>query len=68
MGAWIAGAAALYVLAGLIIAAAFLSVGIKSVLPPSSGMTRPARVMLLPGVIALWPYVLYRWLWAPAQP
>jgi hypothetical protein len=66
MGAFAAGAAALYLVAGLVTAVAFVTFGVKSVLPPSTTMTGPARVMLLPGAIALWPYVLYRWLSAPA--
>lgn len=67
MGLFVTSVVAVYVLVGLIVAAVFLSIGVQSVLPPSATMTRPARMMLLPGVVALWPYVLYRWLRPPAR-
>jgi len=34
---------------------------VHRVLPPGTGMSAPARILLLPGAVALWPYVLYRW-------
>lgn len=66
MGAFVAGAAALYGIAGLVTAVAFVTVGVKNVLPSATTMTAPARIMLLPGAAVLWPYVLYRWLSVPA--
>ncbi len=51
---------ALYVLVGLITAIAFVIFGVTQVLPAS--VTVGARILLLPGAAALWPYVLVRWL------
>lgn len=53
---------ALYVLIGVVTAAAFGIFGVTQVLPHSTTVTAGARVLLLPGAAALWPYVLYRWL------
>jgi len=49
-----------YVLVGIVTAIAFVSFGVTRVLPYS--MTIGARVLVLPGAVALWPYVLVRWL------
>ena len=53
---------ALYILAGLVTAVAFVIFGVTQVLPHSATVTAAARVLLLPGAAALWPYVLFRWL------
>ena len=53
---------ALDVLAGLVTAVAFVIFGVTQVLPHSATVTAGARVLLLPGAAALWPYVLFRWL------
>jgi len=50
----------LYALLGIVTAVAFVSFGVTQVLPYS--MTVGARVLVLPGAAALWPYVLVRWL------
>ncbi|HET9245616.1 MAG TPA: hypothetical protein VFO15_07405 [Xanthobacteraceae bacterium] len=44
------------------IAAAFLAFGVTRVLPAPAAVTLGARIMLFPGAVALWPYVLIRWL------
>ena len=49
----------LYVLLGLITAILFVSFGVTRVLPYP--MTLGARLLVLPGAAALWPYVLVRW-------
>jgi len=51
---------ALYVLIGIVIAAAFVSFGVSQVQP--APVSAGARVLLIPGAAALWPYVLFRWL------
>ena len=53
---------ALYVLAGVITAVAFVIFGVTQVLPHSTTVTTGARILLLPGAAALWPFVLFRWL------
>jgi len=55
-------ALALYAAAGLAVAVAFLAFGVTRVLPAPAAVTLGARIMLFPGAVALWPYVLIRWL------
>ena len=52
---------AVYVAAGLVTAVAFVSFGIAQVLPHPMPVTLGARILLLPGAVALWPYVMIRW-------
>ena len=54
--------AVVYATAGTVIAAAFLAFGVTRVLPAPAAVTLGARIMLFPGAVALWPYVLIRWL------
>jgi hypothetical protein len=50
----------LYVAVGLAIGLAFVVFGVSRVQPAT--VTVGARVLLLPGATALWPFVLRRWL------
>jgi hypothetical protein len=50
----------LYVAAGLVIGLAFVIFGVTAVQPAT--VTVGARILLLPGATALWPFVLRRWL------
>jgi hypothetical protein len=52
---------ALYAIAGVATAIAFVSVGLAQVLHPPVPATLGARILLVPGAIALWPYMLMRW-------
>ena len=58
-------AIALYALAGIIVALAFVAVGLAAVLPAGTPVTIGARILFVPGAAALWPIVLRRWLRAP---
>lgn len=49
-----------YAWAGAVVAALFLSVGIDRVDPSARG-TYLFRLLLIPGVVGLWPLVLWRW-------
>ena len=51
---------ALYAAIGALTALAFVSFGVTRVQPASVSL--PARILLLPGAAALWPYVLARWI------
>ncbi|MEA2875315.1 MAG: hypothetical protein QOF14_511 [Hyphomicrobiales bacterium] len=51
---------ALYAAAGILTALAFVSFGVTRVQP--APVSLGARILILPGVAALWPYVLTRWL------
>jgi hypothetical protein len=53
---------ALYALFGIVTAVGFVIFGVSQMLPHSATMTAGARILLLPGAAALWPYVLIRWL------
>jgi hypothetical protein len=55
-------AVTLYAAVGIVIATAFLAFGVTRVLPAPAAVTLGARIMLFPGAVALWPYVLIRWL------
>jgi hypothetical protein len=52
---------AAYAIAGAAIAVAFVLFGVSRVLPHAA-MTPGARILLLPGAIALWPVILGRWI------
>jgi hypothetical protein len=54
-------AVVIYAVAGVVTALAFVSVGISRVLPHPMPATLGARILLLPGAFALWPYILVRW-------
>lgn len=54
------GVLVIYVAVGLATALAFVSVGVTRVQPAS--VTIGARILLVPGAVALWPLVLSRWL------
>jgi hypothetical protein len=53
------GALALYVAIGLVVAPAFVIFGLTAV---HAAATVGARILFLPGAVALWPIVLSRWL------
>jgi hypothetical protein len=53
------GALALYVAIGLVVAPAFVIFGLTAV---QAAATVGARILFLPGAVALWPIVLSRWL------
>ena len=55
-------ALAIYAVAGVAVAAAFVTSGITRVLPEPAPVTAGARILIFPGAAALWPYVLIRWL------
>ena len=51
---------ALYAACGIALALAFVVAGISRV--QSQPVSLGARILILPGAVALWPYVLMRWL------
>jgi hypothetical protein len=53
-------ALALYAAAGAVTAVAFAAFGVTRVQP--APVSLGARLLILPGAAALWPYVLVRWL------
>ena len=61
MGDVIFDACVIYVAAGAVTALGFVAFGIAHVLPHPMPVTLGARILLLPGAVALWPYVAVRW-------
>jgi hypothetical protein len=57
---------AIYAAAGAVTAVAFVLFGVTRVQP--AAVSLGARILLLPGAAALWPYVLMRWLRAGRAP
>lgn len=60
--------AALYVLAGSVFAAAFVARGVQRIDPGAVGAGWRFRLIIAPGVVALWPLLLRRWLTRSAAP
>ena len=54
---------AIYAAVGIVTALAFVSFGITRVQP--APVSLGARLLILPGAAALWPYVLIRWIRTP---
>jgi len=50
-----------YLIAGGVVAALFLAIGIDRVEPSARG-AYAFRPLLIPGICLIWPLVLYRWL------
>jgi hypothetical protein len=61
--AFLLNALALYTVTGIATALAFAICGVTRVQP--APVSLGARILILPGAAALWPYVLLRWLKAP---
>jgi hypothetical protein len=64
MIAALAYALALYGLLGVGVALLFVCAGVTRVLPQPATVTIPARLLLFPGAVVLWPVVARRWLQA----
>jgi hypothetical protein len=57
-----------YGAAGAAFGLAFVSLGIARVDPAAQRMPLAARLLILPGVAALWPLMLHKWLARKAPP
>jgi hypothetical protein len=58
--AFLLNALAAYAGVGVIVALAFAALGVTRVQPMA--MSLGARILILPGAVALWPYLLTRWI------
>ena len=54
--------AELYLLIGLLFAVVFVTTGIERVDATARGASAGFRLLILPGVVALWPVLLRKWL------
>ena len=52
---------AAYAAVGLVAALAFVAFGVTRLLPHPAPVSFGARILLIPGATALWPYVILRW-------
>ena len=59
---WLLGAIAVYLALGVIVAAFVVAAGLPRMDPATQGMAWSARLLLLPGVAALWPLMAWKWL------
>ena len=57
----IISAFAVYLAVGLVFALAFVARGVAAIDPDAREMPWPARLLILPGVAALWPLLLWKW-------
>ena len=55
-------AAVVYATAGLLFAAVFVTFGVERMDASARGATRGFRLIIIPGVAALWPLLLARWI------
>jgi hypothetical protein len=53
---------AAYGAVGVVAALAFVTFGVTRLLPHPAPVSVGARILLIPGATALWPYVMLRWL------
>jgi len=63
-----AGALALYAAIGVVFAILFLVAGIQRIDSQARGAGAGFRLIIFPGVAALWPLLLKRWLRGPFEP
>ena len=61
-------ALAIYLALGLVVGVPFVIAGIGRVDPAAKSVPAAFRVLVLPGVIAMWPWMLSRWMKARRLP
>lgn len=62
IAAVVLAAVGVYVALGMVFAAAFLTIGVGRVDHAAAGSKWSFRAMILPGVVALWPVLLKKWM------
>ncbi len=65
---WIVRIVGLYLGAGLLFAVPFLWKGVGRIDPVANAPTLGFRLIILPGVVALWPLLARRWLSGATHP
>ena len=55
-------AVGLYAIAGFLFAIAFLAAGVVRIDPAARGSGLGFRLLILPGIVALWPFLFLRWI------
>jgi hypothetical protein len=59
---WLVNLAGIYFFAGLLFGAAFVARGVQVIDPVAKGSGAGFRLIILPGAVALWPFLLRRWI------
>lgn len=62
LAGWIVGVLEGYLAVGAVFGLAFVARGVSRIDPAALGMPLAARVLIFPGVAALWPLMLVKWL------
>jgi hypothetical protein len=57
-----------YVTLGLLFAIAFVTAGVQRIDPVARGTGIGFRLLILPGVVALWPLLARRWIIGASEP
>ncbi|HMV49747.1 MAG TPA: hypothetical protein PLD20_27455 [Blastocatellia bacterium] len=65
---WVVNLAMLYAALGVVFALAFIFLGIGKIDQAAKGSPLMFRLLVLPGVAALWPLLLKRWLAGQTYP
>ena len=65
---WFVRLVGLYLLFGLVFGVPFVVKGVGRIDPAAAEGTRGFRILILPGVIALWPLLARRWLRGTTEP
>jgi hypothetical protein len=59
---WLVGACGVYLVVGAIFAIVFVSAGLQRIDVAAKEMPLSARLLVFPGLVALWPLMLTKWL------
>lgn len=65
---WIVAVAVGYAAVGLLFGLAFVTIGVTRLDPAARGTSVAFRVLILPGAVALWPFLLLKWVSAARAP
>ena len=65
---WLVRALGVYAALGAIFAVAFVTRGVERIDPAAKGASRGFRLIVVPGVVALWPLLLRRWIGGAPPP
>jgi hypothetical protein len=65
---WVVGIAGVYLALGIVFSVPFLVRGLRRVDPATAGGTVGFKLVILPGVVALWPLLARRWLSGQTSP
>ncbi len=68
LATWIVRLAGLYLALGVLFSIPFVARGVNRIDPVAAGGSWGFRVIIVPGVIALWPLLLVRWLRGAGPP